>query len=64
MKKAAYSPQEFCEAHGMSRTAFYQVLKEGRGPTTFKVGRRTFVSEEAAADWRRRMEADNAKEVK
>lgn len=62
VRAAAYSIQEFCAAHGgIARTAFYEMMKNGHGPRTFKVGRRTLISLEAAADWRRSMEAENAK---
>lgn len=55
MKEAATVPQ-FCEGHNISRTHFYELIKQGRAPRLMKVGRRTLISQEAAADWRRRME--------
>ena len=60
MQKAAYSPAQFCTDHGIARTTLYALFKEGRGPTTFKVGRRTLISNEAAAAWRARMEEQTA----
>ena len=56
MGKAAFSVAEFCREHGISRGLFYQLLKDGQGPKTMKLGRRTLISHEAAAEWRRRME--------
>ena len=50
--------EEFCQAHRISRGTFYNLLKEDRGPRVMKVGARTLVSTEAAADWRRRMEKE------
>ena len=47
----------FCREHGISRGHFYNLLKRGEGPAIMKVGRRTLISAEAAAEWRRRMEA-------
>jgi predicted DNA-binding transcriptional regulator AlpA len=47
----------FCREHGISRAHFYNLLKRGDGPAIMKVGRRTLISAEAAAEWRRRMEA-------
>ena len=47
----------FCREHGISRAHFYNLLKRGDGPVIMKVGRRTLISAEAAAEWRRRMEA-------
>ena len=51
-----YSVSEFCREHGISRGLFYQLLKDGKGPKTMKLGRRTLISREAAEDWSRRME--------
>jgi hypothetical protein len=58
-RHAAHAPSiaEFCRAHGVSRAFVYALLKRGEGPTIMKAGRRTLVSVEAAAEWRRRMEA-------
>jgi hypothetical protein len=55
--KACYSVDEFCGAHNLSRAMFYKILKEGTGPRVMRVGTRTLISEEAAGDWRRQMEA-------
>lgn len=52
----AFTVDEFCNAHRISRATFYEHLKRGEGPTIMKVGHRTLVSAEAAAEWRRRME--------
>jgi hypothetical protein len=60
MHQLAYSPTQFCDQHGIARTTFYALLKNGRGPRTFKVGRRTLISVEAATDWRARMEVECA----
>lgn len=51
-----YSVQEFCQAHDIGRGYLYQLWKEGRGPQRTKIGRRTLIRGEAAAEWRRRME--------
>jgi hypothetical protein len=56
----AFSVAEFCEAHRISRALFYLLLKEGNGPRLMRVGRRTLVTVEAAAEWRRRMEETRA----
>jgi hypothetical protein len=57
MDRQAYSIQEFCSRHSLSRAGFYNLLKAGLAPTTMVVGRRRLISEESAAEWRRRMEA-------
>jgi predicted DNA-binding transcriptional regulator AlpA len=56
MHMGANSIPSFCRAHGISRATFYNLLKRGEGPIVMKVGKRTLVSDEAAAAWRRRME--------
>ena len=56
MTIGANSIPSFCQAHGISRATFYNLMKRGEGPTVMKVGKRTLVSDEAAAAWRRRME--------
>lgn len=57
MKSTATVPQ-FCEGHNISRTHFYELIKQGRAPRLMKVGRRTLISQEAQIDWRKRMEAE------
>jgi predicted DNA-binding transcriptional regulator AlpA len=52
----AFSIPEFCRWHGISRAHFYNLSKSGDGPAVMRVGRRTLISAEAAAEWRRRME--------
>jgi len=46
----------FCESNKISRAFFYQLQKAGNGPRIMKVGRRTLITPEAAADWRKKME--------
>lgn len=60
MPKHAFTVDEFCQLHGVSRGTFYNLLKDGRGPVIMKIGARTLVSEEAATAWRRRMESDTS----
>lgn len=54
--KLAYTVPQFCGGYNLSRTHFYALLKEGKGPRLMKVGRRTLISAQAAADWCKRME--------
>jgi len=56
--RAAFTVPEFCEAHRISQAKYYEMKKEGWGPVEMKVGRRRLISYEAAADWRRKREAD------
>ena len=59
----AFTVQEFCEAHRISRGLFYTLVKEGAGPRLMKAGRRTLITADAATAWRRRMEAVTAEGV-
>jgi predicted DNA-binding transcriptional regulator AlpA len=55
---AAYSVDQFCVAHGISRAMLYKLWTDGKGPRPMSVGSRKLISYEAAADWRRACEVD------
>ncbi len=57
VEKQVFNVVEFCFAHAISRAHFYNLIKEGRGPRTFKAGRRTLISKEAATEWRNQSSA-------
>ena len=57
-EQQAQSVPQFCASHGISRAFFYILQRKGNGPRLMRVGRRTLVATEAAADWRRKMESD------
>ena len=59
---ATYTVPGFCREHHISRSYLYRLWNEGRGPRRTKVGRRTLISGEAAAAWRRRMEAETTEQ--
>ena len=61
MNQPVYTVPDFCAAHSISRALFYLLMRDGRAPAVMKVGRRTLVSAEAAATWRKRMETDTLK---
>jgi predicted DNA-binding transcriptional regulator AlpA len=46
----------FCERNGICRASFYNLVKQGRGPRTAKLGSGTVIFEDAEIEWRRRME--------
>lgn len=52
----AFTVEQFCLMHSISRTTFYNLINSGNGPLTFKAGARTLISGEAARAWRRKME--------
>jgi len=53
-----YSVAEFCIAHGISRAFFYKLHAEGKAPPICKLGSRSLISTEAAAEWRHRLQAE------
>lgn len=58
MERVCYTIPEFCEAHGgISKVFFHKMQKEGYGPRITKVGTRTLITVEAAAEWLKKMEA-------
>ncbi len=54
-ERCAYSIPDFCSAHGISRTQFYNLLKQKNGPDIMKIGKRTLISVEAAERWREKV---------
>lgn len=61
--QATFTIPQFCGAHNISRAHLYDLIKAGNGPRVMKVGRRTLISAEAAADWRKQMEVGSAQEM-
>jgi hypothetical protein len=55
-----FSIPSFCVAFGISEAFFHKLVSQGRGPSLMKIGRRTFVSHTAAAEWQRQCEAATA----
>lgn len=58
--RPASTVAQFCDDYCISRTHFYQLIKDGKGPDLMKLGRRTLISAEAAARWRKQIEFDSA----
>lgn len=52
-----FDVRTFCESNKIGRAFFYQLQKSGNGPRIMKVGRRTLITPEAVAEWRKKMEA-------
>jgi hypothetical protein len=57
MGTLAFSIPQFCAAHDISRASLYNLWRNGLGPCRMKVGSRTLISVEAAAEWRRQCES-------
>lgn len=53
----AFSIDEFCLRHCISRAFYYKLREDNRGPREIKIGTRVLISKEAAAAWRREREA-------
>lgn len=54
--RLALSIAQFCEAHNISEGFFYKLKRQGIGPREMKVGARTLITFESAAEWRRARE--------
>ena len=57
---AAYSIREFCEAHRVSESMYFNLRNPGLGPAEMSVGSRRIISFEAAERWRRERERGTA----
>lgn len=56
MDPTAYTIDEFCKAHRISRAYYFKLKQRRIGPREMHVGSRVIISREAAADWRRERE--------
>ena len=56
----AYTVETFCLMHSISRGAFYKLRKSGKTPKLYFVGRRPYISREAAKEWRELMQSEYA----
>ena len=54
---AAYTRQEFCDAHRISRSKYYELKAKGLTPDEMDLDGKTTISIEAAARWRAEREA-------
>ena len=59
--RLALSILEFCDAHGISEGFYYKLKKQRKGPCEMKVGARTLISVESAAEWRPAREAQHSR---
>ncbi len=51
---------EFCRRHGVSKTTYYEMQKQGIGPREMRFGRIVRISPAAEADWIRATENPTA----
>ena len=59
--RAAYTIDEFCMAHRISRRTFYDLIERGEGPKLTYIGSKKIISAEAAGRWRRERERAEGK---
>ncbi|MDI1342419.1 hypothetical protein [Polaromonas sp.] len=57
MTQQAFTIPEFIGHFKVGRTSAYEEIGSGR-LTTYKVGRRRYISAHAAAEWQRKLEAE------
>lgn len=57
MTQQAFTIPEFIGNFKVGRTSTYEEIGSGR-LSTYKVGRRRYISAHAAADWQRKLEAE------
>ncbi|NEX63460.1 hypothetical protein [Noviherbaspirillum galbum] len=64
MNKASFTIAQFCAEHGnISKSFFHKLVNDGKGPRIMKIGRRTLISAEAAAEWRSEMEKQTTQNI-
>jgi hypothetical protein len=54
----AYSIEEFCRRHSISRSTYYTMRDKGEGPREGHVLSRVLITIEAAKEWREKISAD------
>jgi len=53
----AYDIADFCQAHGISKSLYYRLRSEGKGPVETRIAPgKAIITRESAAAWRERME--------
>jgi predicted DNA-binding transcriptional regulator AlpA len=57
LEPVIYTIATFCEAHRISRSTFYNLVRDGIAPRFFKLGPSVRITREAAAKWRAEREA-------
>lgn len=55
----SFTIDEFCGNQRISRAYYYVLVKRGRAPRSFKLGRTTRISEDAVVEWVKAREAES-----
>jgi predicted DNA-binding transcriptional regulator AlpA len=61
-EKDAIGIYEFCDRHGISRSGWYNLVRDGIAPRVMRVGARILISREAVVDWHREREQATRRE--
>ena len=56
----AYTVEAFCQVHSISKGAFYKLRKSNKTPKLYYIGRKPYISREAAKEWREQMQSEYA----
>lgn len=56
----AYTVRQFCRAYNISRTKLHDLWNEGRGPRSYHLGRRRYISRASAHEWQCSLEEHKA----
>ncbi len=51
VERQAYSILEFCLSFGIPQSTLYAAWQQGKGPESFRIGRRRLISRQAAQAW-------------
>ena len=62
LERAAYTIREFCDAHRISKSPYYNLRKQGLGPDEARVLDRVIITMEAAARWRKARERTTSRQ--
>jgi hypothetical protein len=61
VERLAFTIQEFCDAHGISRALYYELKKLNQAPVETRVLDKILITTESAAAWRRHRTAASRK---
>lgn len=60
VERRSWTIDEFCARHGISRSLYYKLQRQGLGPRTWGAGSHQRISDQAETDWLTQREARGA----
>lgn len=60
--RKAFTIDEFCERHSISRGLYYKLKKQGKTPRITELGAKLIITEEDETAWRQTMAAESSTE--